>query len=283
MNESWPVRSTLLAAACCALALSACSRTEKSAAVAQRAPASLSAPAQAKIASGSDARAPNQRHVAVRQYLAIEVDPGEVEAVLRDALARCSAPACEILESSLARDARDAPPRASLRLRIVPGATAAFVGELVRRGDIIEQRSESEDKTDQVIDVDARLKSMTELRDRLRALLANRAAAVKDLVEIESQLARVQGELESAIGRRKALADETEKVTLAVEIRSRRSAAESGALEPVRYALKAIGHTFAQSLAGLISFVVAVVPWMLLVVPAIWLWRRWRRARRNQP
>jgi hypothetical protein len=266
-----------LHAAALLLAVAGCSEVSKTAPLQS---AAIQAPTGAPRAPEALARAQSARHIAVRQFLSVEVDPAAVEATLREALARCATPQCEVIESSLSRESRSAPPRAQLRVRIAPGASGAFLDELARRGDVIERRSEAEDKTEQVIDVDARLENMAQLRDRLRQLLAKPGAAVKDLVEVEAQLARVQSELDSATGRRRALAEETEKVTITAEIRSRRSAAEASALEPIRAALARAGHTFAYSLGGLISFLVAAIPWLVLLVPAAWLWRRWRRSRR---
>jgi hypothetical protein len=256
--------------------LPACSsESGKTAAAVGRAPVEALAPQAGRSGEQSSAI----RHVAVRQFLTLELDPGQVETALKDTVARCVLPQCEVLETSLVRDARDAPPRALLRLRIIPSASAALLDELARRGDVIERRTESEDKTDAVIDVDARIKNMVELRDRLRKLLSSPGASVKDLVELEAQLARVQSDLDSANGRRKALGEETEKVTITVNLHSRRSATEASALEPVRHALLAAGRTFSQSVAGLVTFVIALVPWLLLLVPITWAWRRWRRGR----
>jgi hypothetical protein len=267
------------------LALGACSESQRGAKV----PAAASAPSPMMERKAMQGLAPDleqrrqagtKRYVAVRNHVVIEVDAAAVEATLKRAQQLCSPPDCEILESSIARDFREAPPQARLRLRIAPKSSEGFIDELARGGDLIERRVESEDKTDQVVDVEARLKNMTELRDRLRKLLASPAASVKDLVEIESQLSRVQTDLDAAAGQRLALAGETEKVTIAMEIRPRRAIVESGALAPIKEAVNSIGHTFAQSVAGLISFVVAVLPWLVLAVPAVWLWRRWRRSRR---
>jgi hypothetical protein len=244
-------------------------------AMAQRSPPPDAGPVEAKSLS--------TRYVAVRNFVVIEVDAATVEATLKQAQERCAAPDCEVLEAAISRDFRGAPPNARIRLRIAPKASQGFIDELARAGDVIERRTESEDKTEQVVDVEARLRNMTELRDRLRKLLAAPGASVKDLVEVESQLARVQSDLDSAAGIRKALANETDKVMVSIEIRARRAIAETGVFAPVGEAVTSIGHTFAQSLAGLIAFLVAIIPWLVLLVAAAWAWRRWRRARRNHP
>jgi len=117
------------------------------------------ASAGAKSRAGERPPPAAAKFVAIRNYIAIEVDPGAVQKTLDEATARCQLPACEVLESSLARDARDAPPHATLRLRIAPQASAAFVDAIAREGDVIERRTQSEDKTEQVVDVEARLKN----------------------------------------------------------------------------------------------------------------------------
>lgn len=248
---------------------------------ASRPVATFAPPEQARLAAQSaPAAGLAKRHVAVRNFAVVEVDAAQVDAVAAAARNRCAPPACEILESSVTRESRGAPPHARIRVRIEPARADAFIDELARGGDLIERRVESEDRTDQVVDVEARIRNTTELRDRLRKLLAAPNATVKDLAEVESQLARVQSELDGYAGRRQALAHETEKVAVSLEIRPRRAIAEAGAFAPVGEALVAIGHTFAQSLAVLIAFLVAIVPWVALLAAAAWAWRRWRRRRR---
>ena len=257
--------------------------SSEKAAPATRPAASFAPPEQARLAAQSaPAAGIAKRYVAVRNFAVIEAEASQVEAVAAAARSRCSPPACEILESSVTRESRGAPPSARLRVRIEPARAEAFIDELARGGDLIERRVESEDKTDQVVDVEARTRNTTELRDRLRKLLAAPNATVKDLAEVEAQLARVQSELDGYAGRRLALAQETEKVAVAVEIRPRRAIAEAGVFTPVGEALVAIGHTFAQSLAVLIAFLVAIVPWAALLAALVWAWRRWRRRRAVQ-
>lgn len=276
MTSGARIAGTLLAAL---MPLVASCSSERAAAPARPA-ASFAPPEQARLAQSATTAGIAKRYVAVRNFAVVEVEAAQVEAVATAARNRCAPPACEILESSVTREARGAPPNARIRVRIEPARADAFIDELARGGDLIERRVESEDKTDQVVDVEARIRNTTELRDRLRKLLAAPNATVKDLAEVESQLARVQSELDGYAGRRLALAQETEKVAVAVEIRPRRAIAESGVFTPVAEALVSIGHTFAQSLAVLIGFLVAIVPWVALLAALIWAWRRWRRRRR---
>jgi len=85
---------------------------------------------------------------------------------------------------------------ASLTLR-VPAAKLDGVLELLGKLGDEELRSvTAEDVTRQTIDLEARLKSARELRDRLRALLAQ-AKNVPEILEVERELARVQAEVES--------------------------------------------------------------------------------------
>lgn len=223
-----------------------------------------------------------QRHIAVRQFLVIEVPTDALQPAQQSAVARCRPPACEVLESTFKGPSQYEAGRATVRVRIVPGQLASFVDESARGGEVTEQRTETEDKTDQVIDTDARLRNLTELRERLRTLLKTSGAKLQDIIEIERELARVQAELESALGQRKLLAAETERTTLSIEWRARRSLAEAGTFSVIKRAFADSGRTLAESLAALITFIVAVLPWALLLGIGIQLLRVWWRARRKR-
>jgi hypothetical protein len=71
--------------------------------------------------------------------------------------------------------------------------------------------------------------------------------------------------------RRRALADETEKVSGDISFRTRRSPAETGAVAPIAATGHEAGHVLAESLASAISCTVAVVPWQVLFMPSLGL------------
>ena len=64
-------------------------------------------------------------------------------------------------------------------------------------GRVTAQWTTTEDLTREIVDTEATLKAKRALRDRLQQLLATRPGKLSDLLEVESELARVQGEIDS--------------------------------------------------------------------------------------
>lgn len=89
---------------------------------------------------------------------------------------------------------------ARLTLRVTQERLDETLDALAGLGRVRERRISSEDVTGQVIDLDARRRNLAVTRDRLREHLAA-AATVEDILAVERELARVQGELESLEGR----------------------------------------------------------------------------------
>ena len=107
---------------------------------------------------------------------------------------------------------------ASLTLRIPAKRFNAAVASLEMLGTVTSRSIEGEDVTEQYIDVEARLKNKIVLRDRLKQLL-EKATAVKDILAIETELNRVQADIDSMEGRIKSLKGHADfaTVTLALE------------------------------------------------------------------
>lgn len=109
---------------------------------------------------------------------------------------------CQIIESSVDEQG-DYGVEARLVLRAGPAWVAKFRGGVAADvaksdGRMTGSRVTSEDLAREIIDTGSRLKAQTTLRDRLMALLATRPGKLADLIELERELARVQGEIDSA-------------------------------------------------------------------------------------
>jgi len=220
----------------------------------------------------------SRRYIALRHSLLIETAPGTLQANFEATTRYCEQLHCQILSASFNRESPFQPPSASLSARIPPAALEPFLAGLNQHGTVLQHRRESEDKTDAVIDAEARIKNLTELRDRLRSMLSNRSGSIKDVIEVERELAKTQAELDSIAGVRKALANETELVAIEINFQAQKTLSESGLFSPVAAAWDEAGHVLMNSLASLITFVAAVLPWMAIVIPVVLLLRRlWRR------
>jgi hypothetical protein len=236
----------------------------------------------AEGAAGDIAQPAQPRYLAERQYWVFELPEARIEQRWQAHVALCRQD-CEVLNASISKS-RQAPVSASLQLR-VGRASAERLFAAMSGPEVSERRVEREDKTLQVVDVEARQKNQAELRDRLRKLLANYKGGLKDVLETERELARVQGDLDALAAQRQVLANETEKVLLNAEYRPEPSIVETGALQPLVEAWRNMGRSFAESLAQALMFIVTALPWLFLVVPVVWggwkLVRRlfsWRRA-----
>jgi len=118
-------------------------------------------------------------------------------------------------------------------------------------------------------------------------MLARPSAKVSDVVEIQKQLTDTQSELDSETAQRKILANETEKAAVEINFRVERPASRSGGFAEIKNALREAGSVLAESTASLITVIVAVIPWLILIVPFCWLvarlWRKLRRKKSSSP
>jgi hypothetical protein len=110
---------------------------------------------------------------------------------------------------------------ASARLKIPSASFNDAVNAVQALGDVAYSRVSGEDVTEQYVDVQARLKNKTELRDRLRLLL-QKATDIKDVIAIESELTRVQTEIDSMEGKLKLLQGRVDYATIDVSFKRKK-------------------------------------------------------------
>jgi len=284
-----------------ALALSACERGrqggEPSEAVApppppapmalsgamhKRAPAQEAAGADASEPSGTEA-AP--RFLAVRQDLRVEVPAAQLADAWGKVRDLCGTLQCEVLSSSLLRETPQQPGGAQLEMRVLPTDVDRLLGGLAGVATVVSHTTNSDDKTAEVIDVEARIRNRTEFRDSLRVMLGDTVTkrTMADLLAIQRTLSDTQAELDAVAAQRKVLAQQTSKQHLQIEFTPKRElAGNAGNYNPMMQALRNAGAVLAESVASLITFVAAVLPWFVIVVLPVgalvrWCAGKWRR------
>jgi hypothetical protein len=237
-----------------------------------------------QLVMGAYAASP-QRYIAERHKLEIITSESDLQKSWESTVAYCGTIQCEVVSSSITTRAGDSMPSGIIFLRVAPDDLKRLLGSVEKLGKIIQHTTDREDKTIVVVDTEAKIKNLTSFRDNLRAMLAKPGATVKDLVEIQKQLTDTQSELDSEIAQRKILANETEKIAVEISFRVERSKENTGGFAQVWNAVRESGSILADSTASLITTIVAIIPWLILILPAVWLLvRGWRKlkSRRNR-
>jgi hypothetical protein len=209
------------------------------------------------------------RLVAVRHTLVLKAPEADLPKAWESTLEFCRSIRCEVDASSISNNRRGSASSASMSLRVVPDDLKKLFDHLGKAGSILEHTTGTEDKTSDVIDVEVQIKNLTEFRDRLRTLLGRPSASLKDLVEVDRELTKTQSELDSITTKRKVLANETEKVAVEITFRPEESIAGAGAFAAVGEAVREAGSVLSESFATLITALVAVIPWLLVIIPAV--------------
>ena len=219
-----------------------------------------------------------RKYIALRHHLQIETPANQMQTAFDAAVAHCEALNCQLLSANYNKETPYNPPSASLSVRVPPRNVQIFLTGLAKNGEVMQHGRDSEDKTNQVVDADARIKNLTELRDRLRVMLTDKSAKFKDLIEVETQLANTQSELDSFTSLRKALSLETDLVAVNIDFSAAQGISQQGFFAPVARAIKDAGQVMMESFAGLITFVVSAIPWLLIGIPLLLLVRKfWQK------
>ncbi|GAB2454455.1 hypothetical protein GCM10027082_00750 [Comamonas humi] len=236
-------------------------------------------------AAGAAAPAQSQRHLAVRHQMQVETPAASLSALWEAVRQRCEQLDCQVEESALQRETPHAAARAYLNMRVNPRDFAALTSALGGEARVLSHQTTSEDKTAQVVDVEAQIKNRSEYRDSLRELLREKGVkrTLSDLMEIRDTLSRVQAEIDAAQTQRALLARETTKQLVQMGFVPQ-AALLSGTYSPWQRTWSQSWRTFNDSARALVVTAAGALPWLVLLallgLPALALGRRWLRQRR---
>jgi Domain of unknown function (DUF4349) len=109
---------------------------------------------------------------------------------------------------------------ADFTLRVPEARLDAALDSLATLGNVKGRRLSSEDVTGQVVDLDARRAAIAVTRDRLKRLLDG-ASGVADVITVERELARVQGDLDAMDGRLQYLRSSAAMASIELDVQRR--------------------------------------------------------------
>ncbi|HEX2499650.1 MAG TPA: DUF4349 domain-containing protein [Actinomycetes bacterium] len=102
---------------------------------------------------------------------------------------------------------------ATIVVRVPPDAYARMLAAIGELGTVVQQSRGAKDVTEDIVDVESRVKSAEASVARIRRLMDG-ANALSDVVTLESELTRRQSDLESLQSRRVALAGQVDLATI---------------------------------------------------------------------
>ena len=130
------------------------------------------------------------------------------------------------LEAS--REAEDDSANASFTIRVTAEDLDSLLDQFASLGKQASRRVTAEDTTDAYHDLQARIHNTEALRDRLRRLL-DEAKGVKEILEIEKELARVQSDLDAMKGRFQRMDAQVRLATIELQLRTKKIPGPVGA------------------------------------------------------
>ncbi len=170
-------------------------------------------------------------------------------------------------------------PTARLVLKVPPDRFSGALGDLGELGQVVSQRVGSDDVTEVVVDLEGRLAAARASVDRLRELLGD-AADVPQVVAVESELARREGEVESLAGQLRALESQVDLATITLQLSVAPAADAPSVSEDIPGFLAGLRTgwvAFVNVIGGAATVVGFALPFLALAVvlglPVLW-WRR---------
>ncbi|MCW5724342.1 MAG: DUF4349 domain-containing protein [Maricaulaceae bacterium] len=147
-------------------------------------------------------------------------------------------------------------------------------------GRLVSLSTSTEDLTRQITDTEARLEAQERLRDRLLALLDRQSGTVGDLLQVERELARVQGGIDSARAQIAVMRARVDMSRLDISYQSRPSPVGRDVFRPLKDALDGAVANTVRALAFLVEAAAFLLPFAIILILLLWLGLRALRRRK---
>ena len=173
------------------------------------------------------------------------------------------------------------PKRANLVLRVPAVKLATILNQVRELGRVREEHLNSEEVTEQVVDLEARLKNARSTEQRLIDVLNNRTGKVGDILQVEQEIARTREQIERMEAQRQNLMKRVEManvtLTLVEEFKAELQPAPVGTLRQLWNATVDGWENFSGSILGIVFFLARYG--LSLILWGGLCWGTWRLVR----
>ncbi|MFH8559650.1 DUF4349 domain-containing protein [Streptomyces sp. NPDC017988] len=173
--------------------------------------------------------------------------------------------------------------RSRLVLRVPQATYEDVLKSLEGTGRLIDREAKAQDVTDQVVDVESRVKTQRASVARVRELM-DKATKLSDVVTLEGELSTRQADLESLLAQRAALKDRTSMATITLSLtESARQTDGGGDDTTFGDALAGGWDAFVTGLRWIGIALAAALPFAATAALLLLLWLRVTRRRATRP
>ncbi|WP_333774426.1 DUF4349 domain-containing protein [Streptomyces sp. IBSBF 3136] len=202
------------------------------------------------------ARAPRSVPSAVIRTASLTVEVKDVPRALDEARTTAEGAGGYVGQERTTRDSGGRE-RTRVVLRVPTARYDEVLTALQGSGRLVERTAKAVDVTDQVVDVDSRIRSQRASVARIRTLM-DRADKLSDVVTLEGELSSRQADLEALLARQASLKDRTALATITLSL----------AGTPVKKAARDGAPGFADALSGGWHVLVTLLRWIALALGA---------------
>lgn len=167
-------------------------------------------------------------------------------------------------------------------IRVPADQYADFLAAVKALGVPEEVQENTKDVTAQYVDLEARIANQKRLEERVLGVLDQVKGKISEVLQVEQQLARVRETIERLEGQMRVLKDKVTMATLTVHVREDKDYEPPQALSFG----ERIGEIWGKSIDALVAFaknlvlfLVAIFPWLLVIVPPLYFLYRFLRRR----
>ncbi|MFH8289627.1 DUF4349 domain-containing protein [Streptomyces sp. NPDC018059] len=172
--------------------------------------------------------------------------------------------------------------RSRVVLRVPQATYEDVLKSLEGTGRLIDREAKAQDVTDQVVDVESRVKTQRVSVARVRELM-DKATKLSDVVTLEGELSTRQADLESLLAQRAALKDRTSMATITLSLTESARKTDGGDDTTFGDALAGGWDAFVTGLRWIVIAMAAVLPFAAAAALLLLLWLRVTRRRATRP
>jgi hypothetical protein len=215
----------------------------------------------------------------------LTVEGDDVSAMRQKAVTAIAGLDGQVASEDTGSDSDGTVTQSNLVLKVPTKSFETAIQQLSGLGKRLQIHQESEDVTEQVVDVNSRIESQRASLDRMRVLMT-KANTIGDIVSVESELTRRESDLEALLAKQKNLSLQTDLATLTLTLTQKgkppvqtEPKKDTGFLAGLKggwNAFTAVFSAVATALGAMLPFLI------LLAIIAVPLWR-FRHKLRKQP